>query len=368
MALWLAYFIFWHHDLLGFEVLQVGDQKILEKTDSYHFSSKELISFDSRGPSLIAKHPGHLTYRLKNKKHNIYILSPKQMIFLQKTKDLIFTHPKLEMGFEKDILTIAGSINYWEELNYLLSACKDSRETKFNLSFKNPHNIKDKLLEHFSVRSKVSNKALILIDESPALACLNLKKTKNIFEITLALISKNKSKSFSAGLGIISRLPWQVLPKPKLLNYEAEFGIDQFNSKNLSLFYLTGNISKNSPLQFESGQEFGIRIQRGFSNQVQWKKALNSIKIELLQNLKGSLLLSFEIISSRRQPKALSISRTSSNQSKRVLLGQWEPLFHIRETTNSKSKDGIPSIDFLGTSQKNNALSSNHIFVKANKL
>ncbi|MGH1468124.1 MAG: hypothetical protein ACRBBP_04475 [Bdellovibrionales bacterium] len=324
--------------------IEVGSKYPLNKSKSYHFSSKDLVSthISPSSPFFIALKVGVLNFKENNTTQKILILNKEQLRFFNTTNFIIENSPFLNWDVQEGKLVVKGQGSSLESTT-LLKTCS-SQETKSVAILTTPPPEKHP--------NRYKN-------------CLSLQKT---FKVELAFLNENNLSGSTFGLGVPSELSWVLDPKIKFENIKgsANFSNNQQHSKGHTFF--TSTIEPNTPLVFESGEEVLIKPSGLFNRQKnEWKKATSNIEINVLKVQHNTLNTEFKINRAERtgESQVFSIEKLQKNQSLR--LNKWVKVFTFKQDSSSRSKNKILNLSILGRKNKSLNNSNKQFWVKVSE-
>lgn len=307
--------------------LEVGSRKAIGNKSGYHFSSKELVSVQSKMGTIyiVGKKIGELEYKKNAESFKLLILNKEQNLYFKKTNFIVENSPLLKWRVKSSKLVVEGEASK-EEASALMKSCTDDRLTSISLQ----------------IGMSALNK-----DES---ACLGLSKA---YHLELAFLNKDLLSGSTYGAGVPSELGWRF--NTKILTDEAMGSVNAKNqkawAKGQSFFEADAEVGRG--LSFESGSEILIRPSGVFTRQQnEWKKALTTFKLTIEKENENSVETAFTIRKNKRSGEEGVFSVENFEQVKTLELGKWHKIFIFNDNGNLHAKSKLLGFSLLGANSK----------------
>lgn len=319
--------------------LEVGSRKAIGNKSGYHFSSKDLVSVQSKMGTIyiVGKKIGELEYKKNQKSYKLLILNKEQNFYFNKVNFIVENSPLLFWSIKDQKLSISGKASKYE-LQTLMSVCKNHKMTTLSLNLNTTPQTKDEE------------------------ACLGLSRT---YHIELAFLNKNSLSGQTFGAGVPSELGWRF--QSKILMSEVAGSVSAKNQKAWAVghSFFEVDAEPGRSLSFESGSEILIRPSGVFTRQQnEWKKALTTFNIKIQKENTHSTETSFIIKKNKRSGDAGVFSVENFEQIKTLRLNTWHKIFSFNDKGDLHSKNKLLGFSLLGSNSKSKNTSQKEFWVR----
>lgn len=331
-----------------YHALVLGERFYLEKQKDYHFSDIELIEphTNLKPPFVVALKKGLLSFKNKNTKSKLLILTKSQKKFFDKTNFLVEASPFLDWSFKKNNLIVEGKTLDESEESFLLKECSALHSPTIKIALQKrltPQNYWEK-------------------------TCLSTGLTGNEYVLSLALSQIEKNRRRSYGLGSPFELPW--LLEGQKINFSEVSGTFSAGSekrKNIGELFFSGKISSGSPIEIENGVEVGMTTGGLLKRDFEWKKATSKIAASLVSSDLNSSKIRLEVTNSQRTGETQVFRSDKIKKSLNLFFGEWTSVLKFQKAHQDQIRGGLFSWGLLGSLKKSNAQSHYELWLRLDK-
>jgi len=309
--------------------LEIGSRKAIGSKSGYHFSSKDLVSVQTKLGVfyIVGKKVGLFEYKKNANTYSLLILNKEQNAYFNKVNFIVENSPLLKWTVESGKLIIKGEATI-EESSTLLKICSENRIKSISLQI--------------GANPKTSNEQV----------CLGLSIS---YHIELAFLNKDLLSGSTYGAGIPAELGWRF--QTKFLLDDVAGAVNAKNqkawAKGHSFFEVDAEVGRE--FSFESGSEILIRPSGVFTRQQnEWKKALTSFKLIIKEEHEQSVDTSFIIKKNKRSGEEGVFSVENFEQMKTLDLNRWHKIFVFSDKGSLHSKNKLLGLSLLGSRSKSN--------------
>lgn len=331
-----------------FDAVLIKSKFYLNRQSQYHFSNKDLIQLhlNSSPPFLIGNKLGELEFEENGKVKKVFILDKNQLDFFNTVKHLVHSSPHLNFKIDSKILYIHGEALPTES-GFLVSLCERLKVENIKLNLKSDFNFKN----------------------SSQKSCLEKNSAHGLKKILIAHLSKNSDYYRSLGLGSPIELGWSYNAENKILslnNLIGSLSLGLNTGSNQEEYIFHTSIAKNSPIDFETGVEVGVKNKSTFTTQpIDWKKATTSINVNLLDGDFNSSFIDMTVTNTTPLSGGDNPTFNSNKFTKKINIShqKWVKIFEYSSNHKSRSQRRPLGLSFLGSSSKNKSQNIKEIWV-----